>query len=191
MLVTCSVFAFFFLRSSVRSTLFPLYTSLNLGFSEEKIGLLLTVAAVVTSLCTFPSGWFSDKVGRKIPIMSSLLLSAIAVMLVPAMQSLNSLVMVMAFYGIATGLQGSLAAWPADVAPKDKLGTAMGVYRVVGDLGMVIGPITVTYIAEATGAINSVPFLVPAILAVFSAVLMLRAPDPARDRRQKITGPLP
>jgi MFS family permease len=183
-LVNCSVLALFFLRAGVRSTLVPLYASLNLGLSEDKIGILLTVAAVVTSLCTFPSGWLSDKVGRKKPIMACLFLSGIAVLLIPLQASLAGLMGIMAFYGLATGLQGSIAAWPADVAPEDKLGTSMGVYRVMGDIGMVLGPITVTYVADYTGhlTIAFMPFLIPALLSFVVGVLMIWAKDPAAKK---------
>lgn len=184
MLVNCSVLALFFLRAGVRSTLVPLYASLNLGLSEDKIGILLTVAAVATALCTFPSGWLSDKVGRKRPIMACLFLSGIAVLLIPLQESLAGLMGIMAFYGLATGLQGSIAAWPADVAPKDRLGTSMGVYRVMGDIGMVLGPITATYVADYTGhlTVTFMPFLVPALLSFVVGVLMIWAKDPAAKK---------
>ena len=184
MLVNCSVLALFFLRAGVRSTLVPLYASLNLGLPEERIGILLTVAALVTAACSFPSGWLSDKVGRKRPIMACLFLSGIAVLLIPSQESLAGLTGVMAFYGLATGLQGSIAAWPADVAPKGKLGTAMGVYREMGDVGMVLGPITASYVAGYTGhlRVTFTPFLAPALLCFVVGLLMIRAKDPAAQR---------
>jgi MFS-type transporter involved in bile tolerance (Atg22 family) len=87
----------------------------------------------------------------------------------------------MAFYGLAMGLHGSIAAWPADVAPKDRLGTSMGVYRVMGDIGMVLGPITVTYVADYTGhlTVTFMAFLVPALLSFVVGLLMIKAKDPA------------
>jgi MFS family permease len=181
LLVNCSVLALFFLRSGLRSTLVPLYTSLNLGLAEDKIGILLTVAAVATAVCTFPSGFLSDRIGRKKPIMTCLFLSGIAALLIPLQGSLNSLIGVMVFFGLSTGLQGSIAAWPADVAPKDKLGTSMGVYRVMGDIGMVLGPITVSYVADYTGdlTVTFTPFLIPALLCFVVGVLMIWAKDPA------------
>jgi MFS family permease len=184
MLVNCSVLALFFLRSGVRSTLVPLYASLNLGLSEERIGIVLTVAAIVTSVCSFPSGWLSDKVGRKKPIMACLFLSGIAVLLIPSQGSLAGLTGIMAFYGLATGLQGSIAAWPADVAPEGRLGTSMGIYRVMGDIGLVLGPVTVTYIADYTGnfAVTFMPFLAPALLCFVVGLLMIKAKDPAARR---------
>jgi MFS family permease len=186
LIVNCSVLALFFLRGSVRATLIPLYGSLNLGLSEAQIGILLTIAGVVTALCTFPSGWFSDRVGRKKPIMSCLFLSAAAVCLIPLQTSPGSLMSIMVFYGFASGLQGSIAAWPADVAPEGKLGTAMGVYRVIGDTGMVLGPITVTYIAEYTGhlTITFMTFLAPVILAIIVGILMIWAKDPAAAKNR-------
>jgi len=187
LLVNCSVLALFFLRSGLRSTLVPLYASLNLGLSEDKIGILLTVAAIATAVCTFPSGFLSDRVGRKKPIMACLFLSGIVALLIPLQGNLNSLIGIMVFFGLSTGLQGSIAAWPADVAPKDKLGTSMGVYRVMGDIGMVLGPITVSYVADYTGdlMVTFTPFLIPAILCFAVGVLMIWAKDPAAKKHFK------
>jgi DHA1 family multidrug resistance protein-like MFS transporter len=184
LMVCGSVLVTFFLRAGVRSTLVPLYASLNLGMSEDKIGLMLTAAAVVTTLLAYPSGWLSDKVGRKIPILACLLLSSAAIMLIPFQTGAGGLTGALAFYGLATGLQGSIAAWPADVADKDKLGTSMGVYRVMGDVGMVIGPISVSYVTQYTGhgLVTYAPFLVPAALAIVVGIMLLWAPDPARQR---------
>ena len=186
LLVNSAVFALFFLRAGVRSTLVPLFASLNLGLNGQEIGLLLTVPAIVTTLVTLPAGWLSDRIGRRIPIMSCLFLSAVSVVLIPLLgKSVGALFVVMAFYGFATGLQGSIAAWPADVAPKERLGTAMGLYRSIGDVGFVFGPITVTYIAGAAGGetVPALPFIVPAILALIVGIALRWAKDPAAHRQ--------
>ncbi len=186
LLVNSAVFALFFLRAGVRSTLVPLFASLNLGLNGQEIGLLLTVPAIVTTLVTLPAGWLSDRIGRRIPIMSCLFLSAVSVVLIPLLgKSVGALFLVMAFYGFATGLQGSIAAWPADVAPKERLGTAMGLYRSIGDVGFVFGPITVTYIAGAAGGetVPALPFIVPAILALIVGIALRWAKDPAAHRQ--------
>jgi MFS family permease len=187
MLVNTAVLASFFLATGVRATLVPLYASLNLGLPEERIGILLTVAAAGTAISIFPSGWLSDRVGRKIPMMACLFLTGIAALLIPLQQSLAGLTGVVAFYGLAMGLHGSIAAWPADVAPKEKLGTSMGVYRVMGDIGMVLGPISVTYVADYTGnsTVTFIPFLVPAVICFVVGLLMIKARDPADRRHAK------
>jgi MFS family permease len=181
MLVNCAVLAVFFLRIGVRSTLVPLYADLNLGLPPDSIGIILTVAAVTTAIITFPAGRLSDRVGRKGPMMACLFLSAIVSVLIPFQKSQASLTGIMALYGLATGLQGSIAAWPADLAPKERLGTSMGVYRVMGDAGMVLGPIAATYIADYTGdlTVTLTPFLVPAIVTTIVGLLLIKAKDPA------------
>jgi len=185
MLVNCAVLALYFLRLGVQSTLVPFYADLNLGLPEETIGILLMVAAITTAAITFPAGWLSDRVGRKRPVMACLFLSGIAVLLIPSQGSLAGLMGIMVFYGLATGLQGSIAAWPADVAPKDKMGISMGVYRVMMDMGIFLGPITTTYIADYTGdeTITFMPFLVPVLIVFAVGVLMIWAKDPTRRRR--------
>jgi len=144
----------------------------------------MTVAAVATSVISYPSGWLSDRVGRKIPIMGCLFLSAIVGLLIPLQQNMGSLALVMGFYGLATGLQGSIAAWPADVAPEGKLGTAMGTYRVAGDLGYVLGPLAVTYASGGTGdtMIPFIPFVIPSAIAIITGIAVIWARDPARLR---------
>jgi len=181
-LVSFSVFALFFLRSSVRSTLLPLYASINLGLGEDQIGLLLTVAIIATGLISFPSGWLSDRVGRKIPIMTCVFSSAFLVLLVPFQNSMESLLFFMVAYGFATGLQGSISAWPADLAPSDKMGTAMGIYRLIGDLGFFLGPITVTYASDYfnPNLITLQPFLIPSIIATIAGILLINTDDPSR-----------
>ena len=181
-LVNFSVFALFFLRSSVRSTLLPLYASINLGLGEDQIGLLMTVAMIATGLLSLPSGWLSDRVGRKIPIMTCIFSSTFLVLLVPFQNSMEALLTFMVAYGFATGLQGSILAWPADVTPLDKMGTAMGVYRFIGDLGFFLGPITVTYASDYfdSNLITFHPFLSPAIITAIAGITLIKADDPSR-----------
>jgi MFS family permease len=180
-LVNLAVFALFFLRSSVRSTLLPLYASINLGLSEAQIGLAMTVAIVTTGLSSFPSGWLSDKVGRKLPVMACIFSSAFLIVLVPLQNSIERLVVFMASYGFATGLQGSISAWPADVAPSDKMGTAMGAYRLIADIGFFLGPVTVTYVNDCFDPqlITVQAFVIPAIIAMVAGIGLIKATDPS------------
>jgi len=61
----------------------------------------------------------------------------------------------------------------------------MGFYRVFGDIGFVLGPITVTYIAGAAGGetVPALPFVVPAILALVAGIALRWAKDPAAKRQ--------
>ena len=186
MIVSFSFFALFFLRSSVRSTLLPLYASINLGLGEDQIGLLMTVALVGTGLLSFPSGWISDKVGRKTPAMLCVLSSALLILLIPFQQNLQDLATLMIFIGAVSGLQGSMSAWPADIVTLDKLGTAIGLYRLIADLGIFLGPIAVTYANDwfNPNLITPQPFLLPATIAIIAGIALTKAADPSRGRLQ-------
>lgn len=181
--VSFAVLALFFLRSSVRSTLIPLYASINLGLGEDHIGILMTVAMVTTALSSYPSGWLSDRVGRKLPIMLCVFSSAFIIVLVPFQSGMQSLAILMAVYGLATGFQGSISAWPADLSPYEKVGTAIGAYRFIADLGFFLGPITVTYINDLFNPelITVQSFIVPSIIAIIAGIGLTKAEDPSRE----------
>ncbi len=86
----------------------------------------------------------------------------------------------MVFYGLAIGMHGPMAAWAADLAPKESMGTAMGVYRMVGDMGWVLGPLVLSYIAENTGPVanNLWPFLAASVWVATFGLLLIPAKDP-------------
>lgn len=180
-LVNFSVLSLFFLRSSVRSTLLPLYATINLGLSENQIGVLLSISMVTTGVLTFPAGLLSDRLGRRIPIMASTFSCAFLSLFIPFLANMESLIILVFAYGFATGLQGAISAWPADVAPSDKMGTAMGAYRFLGDLGFFLGPITVTYLSDyfTPDVITFESFLIPVLIVTIAGILLLKAEDPA------------
>jgi len=187
LLISFAVLTIVLMRAGI-GTLIPLYGALNMDLNEAQIGILLTVVAVTSTSVIFAVGWLSDKVGRKIPIMLCLVLTAITALLIPMQQSMNSLLVALALYGFASGFHGSLSAWPADVAPKDRLGAAMGTYRVIGDVGMALGPVAVTYAAEVTGGdlIPFISFMIPSVLSILVAISIIWADDPAAKRKAHV-----
>lgn len=113
--------------------------------------------------------------------MVSLFLTAAVLPFIFFSSDLTSLTLVMVLYGLAIGLHGPMAAWAADLVSHESMGTAMGVYRMVGDLGWVLGPIVLASLVESGGAVegNPWPFLVAAIWAAVTGLLLFLAKDPA------------
>jgi MFS family permease len=142
----------------------------------------MTVAIVTTAISSFPSGWLSDRIGRKLPIMTCVFSSAFLIVLVPLQTSMNSLIIFMAAYGFATGLQGSISAWPADVSPPEKIGTAIGIYRLMADFGFFLGPIAVTYFNDYLNPslVTAESFIIPSIVATIAGLGLIKANDPSR-----------
>jgi MFS family permease len=78
----------------------------------------------------------------------------------------------MGFLGIASGYSGVPAApMLSDVTPEEVKGSAVAVYRFVGDLGFVIGPLIAGWSAQAFGFGTS--FVINAIPAVIALGLVL------------------
>lgn len=184
LIVSYASSSLFTLRMGVRATLIPLYGGLNLSLNEAEIGIVLTGAAVASALVVFPSGWFSDRVGRKRPMMLSLLTVGLISLLIPYTTTFTSLLTVALLYGVAEGFQGPVFAYAVDVSPQDKLGTAMGLNSIITDIGTVVGPVLATYISEAYNPtiVTPFPFFAMTLIAIFAAILLLGAADPARLR---------
>ncbi|HIH88504.1 TPA: MFS transporter [Candidatus Bathyarchaeota archaeon] len=73
--------------------------------------------------------------------------------------------------GLASGGAGQAPlALATDATQNERRGLAMGVYRLMGDLGSMIGPVALSAIADATDL--HTPFWAMDILLVFSALMV-------------------
>ncbi|MFQ6060139.1 MAG: MFS transporter [Thermoplasmata archaeon] len=184
LLVNVGTLAAFFGRAGVIATLFPLLASRNFGYDTDTVGLVLSGVALMSLATMLPSGIIADRIGRKIPFAASLILGGIAALFVPMASDLAGLTLAMLFFGLSLGLSGPMAAWAADLSEPRRMGTAMGVYRSIGDAGFLLGPVILTAIAGAVSVerITVLPFIVCSFWLIVSGVLLLRAEDPAGKR---------
>jgi MFS family permease len=153
--------------------LFPLFTVEVLGASAVAIGLIEGIAESTASLLKVASGWWSDKIRRRKPI-------------------------VVAGYGLSTIVKPALAAatsWPhalavrfADrvgkgvrTAPRDALiadstrkkvrGKAFGLHRALDTVGAVVGPAIAFLLLPLLGYRGV--FLIAAIPAIISVLVLV------------------
>jgi DHA1 family multidrug resistance protein-like MFS transporter len=193
LLSTVATFTLFFIRTGVRSMLVPLFAANNLHLDSGVIGLVLTVAGITTAATMVPMGGFSDKIGRRNPIIVCLLLSAGVTMLIPLSSDLLGLTVTMAAYGAVIGLSGPIAAYVTDVSPQDKLELSMGLYRMISDLGFIAGPLLLGYLSDTSGTITFVngaapmhigliPFAAASIIMVAAGLTLFKGKDPAKSR---------
>lgn len=182
MAINVSLLAISLLRNGLVLTIVPLFAYHELKLTPSLLGTILTLSAVANFLPLLPAGTLSDKVGRKVFMVASLLLSAGIIVLLPFAADIYSFTALMMVLGFALGLTGSIGAWVTDVAPSTHLGTAMGVFRTVGDLGSLIGPILLTSLIAPSQAIGALPFFATAVVLIGATAIVLRARDPARER---------
>jgi len=176
-------FAVFVMRAGARITLIPLYASEELGLSESQIGDVLAISAVVTVLIVNPAGWLIDKVGRRPILVGGLLATAASVVLYGQASSYGGLIAVSLFFGLAAGTMGIVPPTLAgDLAPEGAEGAAVGMYRMAGDLGLIVGPVLLGSIADRGDF--ALGFNVSAALLVAAAIVAI-AVGGRRPRRTK------
>ncbi len=134
----CSIFAQYFAFGGV-VTLLPLYVK-NLGMEAFHVGMLLATFAIMFIILQFPSGAFSDKVGRLIPTTVGLGLSIVSLLILPSVATFALLAVIMALYGTAYGvLFPSISALIADHTIPEERGMATGLFHALLTAGVAIG----------------------------------------------------
>ena len=165
-------------------TIIPLFAVGNIGLNSLQIGGLFTVLSVAELVTFIPIGSLSDRFGRKPFMISSLIVSSMVLIVMSHVSNPVGFSLAMGMLGFGSGLAGPMDAWISDLAPKDKLGVAIGLYRTLNDVGVVAGPIFLTALTQAPQAsaeIPSSPFLVGGILMAATTILLSKAKDPVRE----------
>lgn len=149
----------------------PLY-ALSVGVNKFIVGLLFTVQIGARTLTRPITGIFSDRKGRKLPIIIGLVLVAVSLPLFALTRSPWLMLVFSAIFGLGFSVaSGATSAMVADQAPAGQHGAAMGFMSMIMDIGQALGPILLglllTFISYLAG------FAVIAILTVLVLVLFI------------------
>ncbi len=181
-------FATFFGMAGLTQTLIPLIGDGELDFSASTIGLAIGAGAALRFVGAWIAGIASDRLSRRVVLVPSLVLMAVGGVVLALASgvvtwSASILLVALGSSGISVA-----AAAVADRVPGPELGRELGLFRLVGDLGLVVGPIVTGFIYQASG-----PRLAGlAAAAVFAAAAIAAAAwvaePPRPDRRAEDTG---
>ena len=192
-LLICTVsFTAFFARTGALFNVVPLLAAAHMGLSTDEIGLGLGANSVVGVLLAYPSGWLTDRFGRKAVIVPSTLVSGASLLLYAVAGNLAGYLLASVVWGIASGIASSApVAYAADLAPTGGAGWLLSRYRTVADAGYVAGPLILGLLASVASPVVALVFCA-AMLVVASTLFALRAPEtlPSRARSTSpIRGP--
>jgi len=135
---------------SGRGTIIPLYAAGVIGMEVDQVGLMMGIAAAVEMVMFVPAGWLMDNLGRKYALVPSFTIQAVAMALVPLTQSFGTLLACASLAGLGNGLSsGGMMTLGADLAPSNRRGEFLGVWRLIGDAGGTGGPAVVGWVADA------------------------------------------
>jgi MFS transporter, DHA1 family, multidrug resistance protein len=142
--------AIFMVRTGPQATLVPLLADERFGLGPAQIGALFLLAGVVGLILIVPAAWIADRFGRKRAIVPTGLVAAAGILIVAGSSSVRALALGVMVIAMGSGVAGPApAAYVADIAPPDLRGVAMGLYRTTGDLGFLVAPPVVGWLADA------------------------------------------
>jgi MFS family permease len=157
-----ATFGFAFLRSGIYTTGVPLFGYGSLNLSVFDMGIILTMASLANLISSFFSGRLTQAYGMQKPLFAAILISGLLVGLIPFSTSMIYLLIVITLIGITSGFFGQSIAWAAEQIEqkvkrigKANYNVALGVQshvtrgigfnRMIGDLGLILGPLFVGY----------------------------------------------
>jgi MFS family permease len=157
-----ATFGFAFLRSGIYTTGVPLFGYSSLNLSVFDMGIILTMASLANLISSFFSGRLTQSYGMQKPLFGAILISGLLVAIIPLSTSMVYLLVVVTLIGITSGFFGQSIAWAAEQIEekvkrigKTNFKVALGVQshvtrgigfnRMIGDLGLILGPLFIGY----------------------------------------------
>lgn len=161
----------------LRIALVPLFVVEVLGGGPGAAGLALTAFAVGNISVVIPSGYLSDRLGRRKLMIFGLALAAASTALVGFTTSLPVFLAAALIAGAATGIFISpQQAAVADVlGNKSRGGSAVATFQMMADFGSIGGSLLVGFIAQYTSF--GWAFLVSGLILGIAAVGWIFAPE--------------
>jgi MFS family permease len=183
-LVAFVTFVQFFARTGAMFNVVPLMGTARLGLSTSQIGLALTLINVLNIGTLYHAGVLSDRYGRKPVIWPSTVIAGLSMIAFALSGSYLAFVGSALLWGLASGISGpSPGAYVVDLAPPDRRGRVIGLYRTFSDAGYIVGPILLGWLAGAAG-FNAPLLLTAALFIVSGALFGVFAPETHQGSRR-------
>lgn len=152
----------------------PLYVA-SLGSQtglsiEFWAGMVFSGQAIAMAIAAPIWGSLADRYGRKLMVERAMFGGAVIILLMAFVRSAEELVLLRTIQGLITGTISAANALVAAVAPRERMGYAMGVLQVGLWAGVAIGPLIGGVIADTLGFREA--FVVTAALLLAAGVVV-------------------
>jgi MFS family permease len=159
----------------------PVLAHDRLALNADRIGMGLAVASLVGLVVIYPSGVLVDRYGRKSVIVPATFMAGISLLLFLAAPSYAWFLAGCVAWSLASGVGGAApAAYAVDAAPPGMNAAAMSAFRMLADLGYVVGPIALGLSTDLVGANATLGGT--AVLLAATALLFARLAPESRQR---------
>ncbi len=130
----------------------PIYAVQVCGFSAFQAGMLWGIQILVTVFSKPYMGRISDRLGRKPLLFWGMFACAIPFALIPWFQNYGVLLVLAAVFGVGEAIvTSSAAALVADFCSESNLGSAMGTFGTIFDVGHATGPVLAGFLISWSG----------------------------------------
>jgi len=144
-------FGLFFIRAGAVNVLLPAFSDDVLAMSPTKIGGIISVSSVVSLIVMPFAGHLSDSLGRTPVALIGALGTAISVAMFGLAQTVGGVLLVSAFVGVGMGFASvAMPTMIGDLAPQGTEGKVSGVYRMANDMGWIVGPVALGFLADSS-----------------------------------------
>ncbi|MGZ8413871.1 MAG: MFS transporter [Gemmatirosa sp.] len=170
--------------SEMIAPLLPIFLTGTLGASASMVGAIEGAAESTASLLKLVSGWWSDRLPRRKPlVVTGYLIASVARPLVAAAGSAGQVLAVRLVDRVGKGIRSAPRdALLAAAVPAAARGRAFGFHRAADHLGAVIGPLIAFALLRGWGLpLRTIFWLaaVPAALAMLVLVVWVREERPS------------
>jgi ACDE family multidrug resistance protein len=161
----------------LRIALVPLFVTEVLMRGPRVAGLALATFAAGNVAATIPSGYLSDRIGRRTLLIVGLTASGVATIMVGLASSLTLFLAGAVVAGAAAGMFTSpqQAAVADIVGNKSRGGTAVASYQMMADAGAIVGSLAVGELAQHFSFGSA--FVVSGVILLVAAIFWVFAPE--------------
>lgn len=174
----------FQIMRATRQLLVPLFGVL-VGLDPATIGLIYSLAALVDVSLSYPVGIAMDRWGRKWTGVPSVAGFVIGLAMLPFAQGFWTLLAAALMLGVGNGLStGLVMIIGMDLSPPGQRGQFLGVWRLIGDVGWVGGPLLAGVLVEIL-SMAAASLFAGALGILGGLVLLFLVPETSRIPRER------
>jgi MFS family permease len=166
-----------------RTVIIPLFAADMLGLGVDQIGFIVSLSVAVDFSLFLVAGWLMDRYGRKFAIVPCFSIQALGMALVPLTISFTGLLFAAILIGFGNGLgSGTMMTLGADLSPEDSRGEFLGVWRLIGDVGHMGGPLVVGTVADLL-VLNSAIWVIAGSGFVAASIFLFFVPETLKRKK--------
>jgi MFS family permease len=183
--------AYLWVTGAVFGTLLPLFLHARegAGLSLAGTGAALAVATFTEFAVLFPAGKSTDRRGRRAVLLPGLAAYALVTAALGFARATPMLLVTLAALGVGSGYAGvPPAPMLSDITPEGMSGPAVAVFRFVGDVGFVLGPLVAGWAATRYGFATAFALSATPCALALALLVGVRETKPSQPRTGEAAG---